>query len=75
MERFERFRFSVPTVPWGKGFLRVSVQFTGMARFRFLKNGSDGSGSDFGSWKNGSDGSGFWFRFGSCAILHMLHYM
>ena len=31
-------------------------------RFRFLINGSGGSGS-FGSWKKGSDGSGFQFRF------------
>ena len=37
MERFERFRFSVPAVPLRRGFLRVSVQF----------NGEDGSGSGF----------------------------
>ena len=47
MERFERFRFSVPTVPLGEGFLGTSVesQQKGMVlvRFRFLKNGSGGS--------------------------------
>ena len=37
--------------------------------FRFLENGSGGSGSAFGSCKNGSDGSGFRFRFGSWATL------
>ena len=41
MERFERFRFSVPAVPLGRGFSCVSVQF-----YR-----EDGSGSVFGSWK------------------------
>ena len=41
MERFERFRFSVPAVPLRRGFLCVSVQF----------NRDDGSGSGFGSWK------------------------
>ena len=41
MERFERFRFSVPAVPLRRGFLCVSVQF-----YR-----EDGSGSGFGSWK------------------------
>ena len=41
MERFERFRFSVPAVPLRRGFLCVSVQF----------NKEDGSGSGFGSWK------------------------
>ena len=41
MERFERFRFSVPAVPLRRGFLCVSVQF----------NREDGSGSSFGSWK------------------------
>ena len=30
-------------------------------RFRFLKSGSNGSGSSFGSWENGTDGSGFRF--------------
>ena len=63
MEHFERFRFSVPTVPLGTELLCVSEQFKGKAwfwfRFRFLKNGSDGSGSRFGSRKNGFDGSGF----------------
>ena len=39
MERFDRFRFSVPAVPLQKGFFCVSVQF----------KGKDGSG--FGSWK------------------------
>ena len=37
--------------------------------FRFLENGSGGSGSAFGSCENGSDGSGFRFRFGSWATL------
>ena len=41
MERFERFRFSVPAVPLRRGFLCVSVQL----------NKEDGSGSSFGSWK------------------------
>ena len=41
MERFERFRFSVPAVPRRRGSLRVSVQFSR----------EDGSGSGFGSWK------------------------
>ena len=41
MERFERFRFSVPAVPLRRGFLCVSAQF----------NREDGSGSGFGSWK------------------------
>ena len=41
MERFERFRFSVPVVPLGRGFLCVSVQF----------HREDGSDSGFGSWK------------------------
>ena len=41
MERFERFRFSVPAVPLRRGFLCVSVQF----------HREDGSGSGFGSWK------------------------
>ena len=39
MERFERFRFSVPAVPLRRVFLCVSVQFSR----------EDGSG--FGSWK------------------------
>ena len=39
MERFERFRFSVPAVPLTRGFLCVSVQF------------SRADGSGFGSWK------------------------
>ena len=38
MERFERFRFSVPAVPLRRGFLCVSVQ----------SNTEDGSGSGFG---------------------------
>ena len=41
MERFERFRFSVPAVPLRRGFLCASVQFSR----------EDGSGSGFGSWK------------------------
>ena len=41
MERFKRFRFSVPAVPPRRGFLCVSAQF----------NREDGSGSGFGSWK------------------------
>ena len=41
MERFERFRFSVPVVPLRTGFLCVSAQF----------HREDGSGSGFGSWK------------------------
>ena len=67
MERFKRFRFSVPAVPLQKGFFCISVQFNrkGRFRFRFPENGSGGSGSAFGFGKNGSDGSGFWFRFGS----------
>ena len=52
MERFKRFRFSVPAVPLKKkkGFFCISVQFNrkGRFRFRFLENGS---GSGFGSWK------------------------
>ena len=69
MERFKRFRFSVPAVPLQKGLFCVSVQFN--------RRGKDGSG--FGSLKtvpavpvplsvsgkNGSDGSGFRFRLGS----------
>ena len=50
MEQFQQFPFSVPMVPLGKG--TFSVCFSRFRfRFRFLKNGSDGSGSDFGSWK------------------------
>ena len=41
MERFERFRFSVPAVPLRRGFLCVSVQ----------SHREDGSGSGFRSWK------------------------
>ena len=53
VERFERFRFSVPAVPLQKGkFLCFSKQFNGKGRFRFrfrfLENGSGGSGSAFG---------------------------
>ena len=47
MERFERFRFSVPAVPRRRGVLCGSVQFSR----------EDDSGSGFGSWKNGSGGS------------------
>ena len=60
VERFKRFRFSVPAVPLQKGFFCISVQFNRKGRFRFrfrfLENGS--SGSAFGFGKNGSDGSG-----------------
>ena len=64
MERFERFRFSFPAVPLRRGvFLCFStVSQGGRFRFRFLENGSGGSGSAFGSCENGS---GFRFRFGS----------
>ena len=67
VERFERFRFSVPAVPLQNGFSLFSVQFNkkGRFRFRFLENGSGGSGSAFGFGKNGSDGSDSRFRFGS----------
>ena len=41
MERFKRFRLSVPAVPLQKGF---SV-------FQYNLTGKDGSGSGFGSWK------------------------
>ena len=65
VERFKRYRFSVPAAPRQKPF---SV-------FQYSLTGKDGSGS----WKtapavlvllsvsgkNGSDGSGFRFRFGS----------
>ena len=58
----ERFKFLCK-----KGFSCISVQFNrkGRFRFRFLENGSGGSGSAFCFGKNGSDGSGFRFRFGS----------
>ena len=71
MGRFERFRFSVPTVRLWKKIFLFQRWFNRKARFRFrfLNNGSDGSGSDFGSWKNGSDSSSFQFRFGSWATL------
>ena len=42
MERFKRFRFSVPAVPLQKGFSSV---------FQYSLAGKDGSGSGFGSWK------------------------
>ena len=41
MERFDRFRSSVPAVPLKKG---SSV-------FQYVFKGKDGSGSSFGSWK------------------------
>ena len=42
VERFERFRFSVPAVPLQKGFVwQLQYSFTG----------KDGSSSGFGSWK------------------------
>ena len=51
MERFKRFRFSVPAVPLQKGGFCISVQFNRKGRFRFrfrfLENGSGGSGSTF----------------------------
>ena len=72
VERFERFRFSVPAVPLQKGFLRFQYSLTGKDGSGSWKNGSGGSGSTFGFWKNGSDGSGFRFRFGSWAILKIL---
>ena len=47
--RFRRFL-------WGGGFFRVSARINREGRlrfrFRFLKNGSGGSGSAFGSWEN-----------------------
>ena len=43
VERFERFRFSVPAVPLQKRFFFVSVQFNRKGRFRFRFR--------FGSWK------------------------
>ena len=48
-----------------KGFSVFQYSLTGRFRFRFLENGSSGSGSAFGFGKNGSDGSGSRFRFGS----------
>ena len=59
MERFERFRFSVPAVPLQKRLFCVSAQLNrkGRFRFRFPENGSGSSGSAFGFGKNGSDGS------------------
>ena len=77
MGRFARFRFSVPAVPlslWKGSFLSqycFSRNGRFQFRFRFPKNGCDGSGSSFVFLKNGSDGSGFWFRFGSWAILSL----
>ena len=56
VERFDRFRFSVPTVPLQKGFFSVSAQINMKGRFRFrfrfLENGSGGSSSAFGFGKN-----------------------
>ena len=71
MERFERFRFSVPAVPLRRGFFVCfsTVSQTGRFRFRFLENGSGGSGLAFGSCENGSGGSSFWFWFASWATL------
>ena len=58
VERFERFRASVPTVPPGKGFLGTSVELKNdlrkarfRFRFQFLKAVPAVSGSSFGSWK------------------------
>ena len=42
---------------WGGGFLWHNFNREG--QFRFLKNGSGGSSSAFGSWEDGSDGSNF----------------
>ena len=42
VERFERFRFSVPAVPLQKKVFPV---------FQYSLTGKDGSGSGFGSWK------------------------
>ena len=56
IERFERFWFSVPAVPlrWGVFvcFSTVSQRGRFWFRFRFLENGSGGSGSAFGSCEN-----------------------
>ena len=68
VERFKRFRLSVSAVSLERGFPVFSVQIIreGRFRFRFLENGSGGSGSAFGFGKNGSDGSGSpRVRFGS----------
>ena len=69
MERFERFRFSVPAVPLQKGFSVFPHMSTGRdgsgSGFGSGKNGSGGSSSAFGFEKNGSDSSGFRFWFGS----------
>ena len=55
MERFERFRLSVPAVPLSRGFLCVfstaSQRGRFRFRFRFLENGSGRSGSAFGPAK------------------------
>ena len=76
MERFKRFRLSVLAVPLQKkGFVCVAVEFNRKGRFRFwfrfLENGSGGSGSAFGFGKNGSDGSGCRFRFVTCSFCHL----
>ena len=53
MERFARFRFSVLTVPLGKGFsAHFQYSYKGDGTVPVPENGSDGSGSVFGSWKN-----------------------
>ena len=76
-----RLRFGGGTVRYvlvfGSGGCSVFQQKLTQGRFRFrfqfLKNGSSGSSSAFGSWENGSDSSGnesgFRFRFGSWATL------
>ena len=56
MERFERFRFSVPAVPLRRGLLSV-FQYSLKERTVPVSvpgnlNGSGGSGSAFGSWEN-----------------------
>ena len=52
-------------------FSTISQRGRFQFRFRFLENGSGGSGSAFGSCENGSDGSGFRSRFGSWATLNL----
>ena len=52
VERFKRFRFSVLAVPLQKGFAVFQYSLTGRLKFpvpafRFLENGSGGSGSAF----------------------------
>ena len=67
VERYQRFRFRFWRFLCKSGFSVFQYIFNreGRFRFRFLENGSGGSGSAFGFGKNGSDGSGFRFQFGS----------